>query len=108
MLLVLSNDNNSEPPKGYKKLSDTAIIESYLKMDRNNSYQITKNEWMLYHIKLLEKDFETIEKQGPDAFMQLLQELSDEFDRYDTNGNKILEYQEYKALISNNFYISED
>lgn len=82
-------------------------MDSYLKMDIDNNFRISKNEWMFSMIKLLEKDLELLEKQGPDSVMRAIQDLSDEFDRYDVNGNKFLDYEEYKAIISNNFYISE-
>lgn len=107
MLLVLSNDCNNEPPEGYRKLSDEVIMNSYLKMDINKNFRISKNEWMFSMIKLLQNDIDLLEHQGPDSIMTAIKELSDEFDRYDTNGNKYLDYEEYKAIISNNIYISE-
>ncbi len=107
MLLFLSPDDTRKAPEGYRKISNNIIMDSYLKMDIDNNFRISKNEWMFSMIKLLEKDLELLEKQGPDSVMSAIQDLSDEFDRYDVNGNKFLDYEEYKAIISNNFYISE-
>ena len=50
---------------------------------------------------------ESLEKEGPDAIMTKIKELSDEFDYYDENQNKYLELQEFKQIIENHLYISE-
>ncbi|MBD5402164.1 hypothetical protein HDR58_05120 [bacterium] len=100
-------DNEANLPEGYRRLSSQEIMNNYLKMDLNKDYTVSKNEWMFMFIKLLEKDIDILEKEGPDSIMNKIQELSDEFDRYDVNGNKKLDYEEYKSIITNRVYISE-
>ncbi len=39
--------------------------------------------------------------------MTKIRELSDEFDKYDLDGNKYIDYIEYKNFLSDNIYISE-
>jgi len=94
-------------PEGYRKLTDEEIVKDYLIMDINENYCVSKNEWMLHYIKLLGKDINALEKEGPDSIMKKIQELSDEFDVYDLDGSKYLDYEEYKNIITNNIYISD-
>lgn len=98
-------ENN--PPKGYRNINNEEIINSFLLLDMNGSYEISKNEWMIAFIKLLGNDIQSLEKDGPDSIMKKFQELSDEFDYYDLDGNKYLDYEEYKKIITNNIYIEE-
>lgn len=98
-------ENN--PPKGYRNINNEEIINSFLSLDMNGSYEISKNEWMLTFIKLLGNDIQSLEKEGPDSIMKKIQELSDEFDYYDIDHNKYLDYEEYKKIITNNIYIEE-
>ena len=39
--------------------------------------------------------------------MKKIQELSNEFDKYDLDHNKYIDYDEYKNFISQNLFISE-
>ena len=48
-----------------------------------------------------------LEKEGPDTIMRKIQELSDEFDKYDLDNNKLIDYMEYKNFLSDNIYISD-
>ena len=40
--------------------------------------------------------------------MSRIECLSDEFDRYDLDGNKYIDFIEYKNFILNNLLVSED
>ena len=51
---------------------------------------------------------ESLEKEGPDSIMKHIKELSSEFDYYDKDKNKYLDYEEYRNIIVNNVLISED
>ena len=106
MNFIISN-NNEEIPQGYHKPDNETIINHYFSFDRNGDCNISKNEWMISFIKLLGNDMESLEKEGPDAIMTKIKELSDEFDYYDENQNKYLELQEFKQIIENHLYISE-
>lgn len=106
MLMIISDDGKNVP-EGYRHLTDEEVIKDYLSFDMDNDYCISKNEWMLTFIKMLGNDIQALEKEGPDAIMQKIQELSDEFERYDVDNNKYLDYEEYKAIVTNNIYISE-
>ncbi|MBP3821094.1 hypothetical protein J6G99_05565 [bacterium] len=94
-------------PQGYKKINDKILLENYLNMDLDNNFIISKNEWMITFIKILANDIKSMEKEAPDSILDRIKELSDEFDRYDKDGNKYLEFKEFKDIISNNVYISE-
>lgn len=105
MFIILGDEQNV--PEGFRKLTDKEIIEDYLSMDIDENYRVSKNEWMLHFIKLLGRDINALEKEGPDSIMKKIQELSDEFDVYDLNSNKYLDYEEYKNIVTNNIYISD-
>lgn len=94
-------------PEGFRKMHHEELIKDYLSMDLDNNFLISKNEWMIAFIKLLANDIQALEKDGPDSLMKQIMDLSDEFDHYDLDGNKYLEYEEYKRIVDNNFYISE-
>lgn len=106
MFLIISDDKENIP-EGYRNITDEELIKEYLKMDMDKDYCVSKNEWMITFIKLLANDIEALEKEGPDSIMIQIQELSDEFDRYDTDNNKYLDYEEYKNIVTNNVYISK-
>lgn len=106
MFMIIS-DENQQIPDGYRHLTDEEIIKDYLSMDMNKDYNVSKNEWMLTFIKMLAKDIDSLESKGPDSIMEQIQELSDEFELYDTDNNKYLDFEEYKAILEKNIYISE-
>ena len=76
-------------------------------MDMDENYSISKNEWIINFVKLLGNDIKSLEKDGPASILKRIQELSDEFDRYDLDGNNYLDYDEYKNIVVNNIFISE-
>lgn len=106
MRYIITQERNNVPA-GFRNLSDDEIAKDFLKMDVDKSYFISKNEWMLNFIKLLGNDLVSLEKDGPDSLMTKIRELSDEFDKYDLDGNKYIDYIEYKNFLSDNIYISE-
>lgn len=106
-MLKIVSDSNSEIPKGFRNLTDEEIIGDFLSLDLSDNLLISKNEWMITFIKLLAKDLPALEKEGRDSIMDKIKELSDEFDRYDVDGNKYLDYDEYKNIVANNVVISE-
>lgn len=106
MRYIITQERNNVPA-GFRNLSDDEIAKDFLKMDVDKSYFILKNEWMLNFIKLLGNDLVSLEKDGPDSLMTKIRELSDEFDKYDLDGNKYIDYIEYKNFLSDNIYISE-
>ncbi len=97
----------NNPPEGYRTIKDEQIMKSYLKLDMDGTFEVSKNEWMLAFIKLLGNDMAALEKDGPDSIMKKIKELSDEFDRYDTDRNKYLDYEEYKRIVTSNIFIEE-
>lgn len=106
MRYIITHEKNNIP-SGFRNLTDEEIAKDFLRMDVDKSYFISKNEWMLNFIKLLGNDFDALEKEGPDSIMGKIQDLSDEFDKYDLDGNKYIDYIEYKNFLSDNIYISE-
>ncbi len=106
MHYIITQEKNTIPP-GYRNLTDDEIAKDFIKLDTDKSYFISKNEWMMNFIKLLGEDMEDLEKDGPDSLMKKIQELSDEFDKYDLDNNKYIDYVEYKNFISDNIYISD-
>ncbi len=96
-----------EIPDGFRSLTDAEIAKDFLQLDTDKSYFISKNEWMVNFIKLLGEDMESLEKEGPDSIMNKIQELSNEFDKYDLDHNKVIDYDEYKNFITQNLFISE-
>ncbi len=104
-MFKFGQENN--PPEGYRTINNNEIMNSYLKLDLDGSFEVSKNEWMLAFIKLLGNDMPALEKDGPDSIMQKIKELSDEFDRYDTDGNKYIDYEEYKKIITTNIFIAK-
>ena len=97
----------SEVPEGFRYISDEEAAKSFLKMDVDKSYTITKNEWMLSCLKLLAEDISLLDAEAPDAIMKYFQELSDEFDTYDLDHNKVIDYIEYKNFLMKNVLISD-
>lgn len=106
MRYIITQERNNVPA-GFRNLTDEEIAKDFLKMDVDKSYFISKNEWMLNFIKLLGNDLSSLEKDGPDSLMTKIRELSDEFDKYDLDGNKYIDYIEYKNFLSDNIYILE-
>ena len=49
-MFKFGQENN--PPEGYRNISDIEIMNSYLNMDIDGSFEVSKNEWMLAFIKL--------------------------------------------------------
>ncbi len=106
MHYIITREKNTIPA-GFRNLTDEEIASQFKVIDTDKSYFISKNEWMLSFIKLLGQDMESLEKEGPDSIMKKIQELSDEFDKYDLDNNKTIDYLEYKNFLSDNIYISE-
>lgn len=100
-------NENAEAPEGFKNLSEDEIAKRFLKLDVDRDYFISKNEWMLNCLTLLAEDIKYLDEEAPDAIMRKFQELSDEFDKYDLDGNKYIDYIEYKNFLLNNIYFSE-
>ena len=94
-------------PNGFRRLTDEEIAKDFLTIDKDKSYTITKNEWMASFIKLLINDVAVLDKEAPDAIMTKIKELSDEFDAYDIDNNKEIDYLEYKEFIMNNLLVEE-
>ena len=44
---------------------------------------------------------------GLDSIMDKIQDLSNEFDKYDLDHNKYIDFDEYKNFITQNLFISE-
>lgn len=105
MSIIISE--NSQVPQGFRRLSEEEIVRDYLKFDIDGNCIVTKNEWMFTLLECLSKDLKSLEKEGPDSIMKKIQEFSDEFDKYDTDGTKQLEFKEYKEILLNNILISE-
>ncbi len=105
MSFIISENQNA--PEGFRRLTDEEISQEYLSFDRNKDFLVSKNEWMFAFIKMLMKDIKSIEEEGPDSFTQKIKEISDEFDKYDKNGSKYLEYEECRNILINKVYISE-
>ncbi len=103
--LISTNGNNI--PAGFRNLTDEEVAKDFLKLDNDKNYFISKNEWMLNFIKLWGENLADLEKEGPDAIMGKIQELSDEFDKYDLDKNKVIDFTEYKNFLMDNIYISE-
>ncbi len=106
MRYIITRERN-DVPAGFRNLTDDEIAKDFLKLDVDKSYFISKNEWMINFVKLLSKDLAYLEKEGPDSIMAKIQELSDEFDKYDLDGNKYIDYIEYKNFLSDNIWVSE-
>lgn len=107
MAFIIRNDKNNNIPEGYHHVKHNKIAEQYLSFDMNNDCNVSKNEWMIAFIKMLGNDMPALEKDGPDSIMKRIQELSDEFDYYDSDNNKYLEFQEFKQIVENNIFISD-
>ncbi|MBE7713422.1 MAG: hypothetical protein E7Z87_06740 [Cyanobacteria bacterium SIG26] len=104
MFIITKKD---DIPNGFRRLTDEEIAKDFLTYDTDKSYTITKNEWMASFIKLLLNDIKSLDKESPDALMIKIQELSDEFDRYDVDNNKEIDYLEYKNFIMHNLLVEE-
>jgi Ca2+-binding EF-hand superfamily protein len=94
-------------PDGYRHMSEEEMAEDFLALDNNNNYMISKNEWMINFIKMLEKDLPALEEEGPDAIMGKIEELSKEFDKIDTDGNSEIDFLEYQEFLEKNIFISK-
>lgn len=104
----INNNPNAGIPEGFRNLTDDEVAKAFLHLDSDKSYTITKNEWMLNCLKLLAEDVKSLDAESPDAIMDKFKELSDEFDRYDLDGNKVIDYIEYRNFLMNNMLISEE
>jgi len=89
-------------------LQDKIILEEYLNMDMEDDCIITKNEWMITFIKILANNIDYLQKEGPDSIMKRIKELSDEFDNYDKDGNKCLEFKDFQKAVKNSIYYYEN
>jgi len=107
MRYVITKERN-DIPAGFRNLTDEEIAKDFLNIDADKSYFISKNEWMANFLKMLVSDLPALEKDGPDSIMGKIQELSDEFDKYDLDGNKHIDYLEYKNFIADNIWVCED
>ena len=107
MLKIINNDENDIRPKGFRYLTDDEIAEHFRAMDVDKSYTITKNEWMAFCLKIVFEDIAALDEKGPDYIMQLIKEFSNEFDVYDENGDKSLDFFEFKDFVCNNIMITE-
>lgn len=107
MSFIIRNDKNTNVPEGFHRPKQNEIANEYFEYDLDGDCIITKNEWMLTFIKMLGNDLAALKKEGPDSIMKKIQELSDEFDYYDTDNNGYLEFQEYKQIVENNIFISD-
>ena len=58
-------------------------------------------------LELLGEDIEALNKEGLDSIMDKIQDLSNEFDKYDLDHNKYIDFDEYKNFITQNLFISE-
>lgn len=94
-------------PEGFRKLKDEEIASDFLKLDLDKSYMISKNEWIATFVKILINDMEALDKEAPDAIMGKIKELSDEFDKYDVDHNKYIDYLEYKNYLAENILICD-
>ena len=103
---IITQEKNTVPA-GFRNLTDEEIAQDFLKLDIDKSYFVSKNEWMSNFIKLLCDDLPALDKEGPDSIMHKIQELSDEFDKYDLDNNKYIDYIEYKNFLADNIYISD-
>lgn len=97
----------TEIPEGFRNLTEEEIAKDFLKLDVDKDYFITKNEWMLNFLNLWAQDIKTLDAEAPDAIMEKIQILSDEFDSYDLDGNKCIDYLEYKNFLLSNILISD-
>ena len=94
-------------PEGFRPITDQEAANAFLRLDLDKSYTITKNEWMLSCLKILADDIESLDREAPDVIMSKFRELSDEFDKYDLDHNKVIDYIEYKNFLMNNVLISD-
>ena len=101
------SSENSKVPDGFRNLTEQEIASQFLKLDMDKDYFISKNEWMLNCISLLSEDIPMLDAEAPDAIMDKIKQLSDEFDRYDLDGNKYIDYIEYKNFLLSNIYVSD-
>lgn len=98
--------DGSETKDGFRHLTEDEIANRFLNLDMDKDYFISKNEWMANCIKLLTDDIQSLNEQGPDTIMEQINLLSEEFDRYDLDGNKYIDYFEYKNFLLTNIMIS--
>ncbi|MBR6723094.1 hypothetical protein IKL64_06540 [bacterium] len=103
---IILNDETTAP-EGFKNLSEEEVARRFLKLDVDKDYFISKNEWMLNCLTLLAEDIPMLNSEGPDAIMGKFKQLSDEFDRYDLDGNKYIDFVEYKNFLLSHIYVSD-
>lgn len=103
---VITNER-TDIPEGFRNLTEQEIANEFLKIDADKDYFITKNEWMLNFLKLWANDIKTLNAEGPDSIMDKIEILSKEFDNYDLDGNKCIDYLEYKNFLLSNILISD-
>ena len=96
-----------EAPEGFRHLTEEEIAKDFVKFDVSKDYFISKNEWMLNFIKLWEANLQELDAEAPDAIMSKIQILSDEFDKYDLDKNKYIDYIEYKNFLLNNIFVTD-
>ena len=94
-------------PEGFRNLTEQEIAKQFLKLDVDKDYFISKNEWMLNCLKLWADDIATLDAEGPDAIMGKIEQLSAEFDTYDLDGNRYIDYLEYKNFLLSNILVSD-
>lgn len=94
-------------PEGYRNLTENEIAKDFVSLDNNNDYMISKNEWMINFIKMYEKGLSKLEQEGPASIMDKIQELSDEFDKIDTDNNMLIDFLEYKEFLEKNIFIRD-
>lgn len=94
-------------PEGFRKLTEEEIARDFVKLDAGQDYFISKNEWMLKFIKMWENELPALDAEAPDAIMSKIQKLSDEFDKYDLDKNKYIDYIEYKNFLCESVLVSE-
>lgn len=100
--------DNGNAPEGYRKMYDRTIVDYYLKMDMNSDCIISKNEFIITGVKLLAENIDSLEKKGPNVIMDYINEFSNEFDKYDENGNGYITFDTFKKHVSDKIYVSED
>lgn len=99
-------NSKNDIPKGFRKLTDEEIAKDFFNLDMNKDYFITKNEWILNFLKIYSLEY--LEKEGPDSIMDKIQELSNQFDKYDKDHNKVIDFIEYKNFINDYLLVSEE
>lgn len=100
--------DNKNAPEGFRNIYDRTIKDIYLSMDKNGDCIISKNEWMIANLRLLFKDIQFLEKEGPDSIMKYIREFSDEFDKYDADKDYYMQFADFKDKVQSSVYVEED